>query len=106
MGISPGLAILFVLLLIVWIVVLVWVGQRMLAFIQRRTGWHPRDWRNWASCTVALVLMIHLANWLIDLLGALADGRGLATGPGFPPWYLIAAVAIAVPLAALRMRGD
>ncbi|MXO91753.1 hypothetical protein [Pontixanthobacter aquaemixtae] len=100
-GIGPGVALLAVAALLVWIVLLVWLAQRILRFIGLRTGWGPLDPRNIGVTFVLLAGAIHLGNYALDWLG----GSGVASQDGavsFPTAFLIGSVAIGVGIAAIR----
>ena len=100
-GLGLGGALIGALALIVWIVVLVWLAERVLRFIGLRTGWPPLDARNIASTILLLSAAIHLGNYAIDLIEtALRD----LPAPGFPipSAFLIGSVAIGTGIAAIR----
>lgn len=101
---SPAILLIVLLLVLIWMVVLVWLGDRMLGYVSRRTGWSMRDWRNWLVSTALLIALIHVANWAIDVAEAMLRGSEIVTSPGWPGAFLIGSVAIGVPIAALRRR--
>lgn len=103
-SLGPAGLLLIILLVIIWMVVLVWLGDRLLGHVARRTKWRMRDWRNWVASTFILIGLIHLANWLIDIAESLLGGEAVDLSPGWPSAFLIGSVAIAVPIAALRRR--
>lgn len=103
-SLGPGAAVLILLLVAIWMVVLAWLGDRMLGYVSRRTGWRMRNWRSWVASTCALIAIIHVANWAIDVAENLLGGDQVDLSPGWPSAFLIGSVAIAVPIAALRRR--
>ena len=94
--IGPGMGILALVALIIWLVILVWLAERVLRFVGLRTSWGPLDPRNMLIALTMLVGAIHLGNYAIDLI----SGNGAALG--FPGAFLIGSVAIGVGIAAVR----
>lgn len=90
--------------LIVWIVVLVWLSERILRFIGLRTAWGPLDPRNLVTTFLLLGGAIHLANFLLDRLDNAMQRNSASSGLTFPGAFLIASVALAVGIAAVRWR--
>lgn len=88
--------------LAVWILILVWLAQRVLRFIGLRTGWAPLDVRNMLAAVVLLTGAIHLGNYLLDVLEASMRGGSSGSTLGFPGAFLIGSVAIGVGIAAIR----
>ncbi len=102
-GFGLGGALIGLAALLVWIVVLVWLAERVLRFIGLRTGWRPLNWRNMTLSVVILAGAIHVGNFLIDWIEATISGtaRPFIT---FPSAFLIGSVAIAVGIAAIRWQ--
>ncbi len=100
-GFGLGGSLVAVLALIVWIVVLVWLAERVLRFIGLRTGWPPLDARNIASTILLLGAAIHLGNYAIDLVEAMVRG-GVTPAIPIPSAFLIGSVAIGTGIAAIR----
>ncbi len=101
-GLGLGGALLGAVALIIWIVILVWLSERILRFIGLKTSWGPLDPRNLGVTIILLGGAIHLGNWAVDWVESLVgnvDGPG---APGFPSAFLIGSVAIAVGIAGVR----
>ena len=88
--------------LLVWIVVLVWLSERILRFVGLRSGWRPLDPRNVIITFVMLIGAIHFGNYLLDLLERSMRGGDYAVPLAFPSAFLIGSVAIGVGIAAMR----
>lgn len=97
-----GMSILTIILLLAWILILVWLSDRMLRMVGRRTGWGATDWRNWLLCFVLLVAGIFLANYALDWLEYALGTRAGAPVLALPGAFLLGSVAIAVPVAGIR----
>ena len=102
-SLSPGTALLALVLVAAWIMVLVWLSARTLRIVARGTGWAVAEWRSVLLTFVTLLAAIHFGNWLITLLGDHAAGT-VSSWPGFPPAFLIGSVAIGVGVAMVRAR--
>ncbi|MGB3739736.1 MAG: hypothetical protein WA948_10330 [Pontixanthobacter sp.] len=101
MGLGLGGALIGALALFVWIVVLVWLAERVLRFIGVRTGWPPLDARNIVSTILLLGGAIHLGNYAIDLVEATIRDIPVPDLP-IPSAFLIGSVAIGTGIAAIR----
>ncbi|MGB3754641.1 MAG: hypothetical protein WA954_12200 [Parerythrobacter sp.] len=104
LSLGPGLLVLALLVLMVWVVVLVMLAGWIMLFLRSRHGWALFDWRTIAIPFVGLIAAIQLGNYLLDLLGSAIDGGGAAE-LAFPSAFLIGSVAIGVGIAAVRARG-
>lgn len=101
-GLGAGFYLLAAIGLLIWILILVWLSQRILRFIGVRTGWRPLDWRNLMSAFIALTAAIQLGNFAIDRIEALVSGVENYASLHMPGAFLIGSVAIAVGIAAVR----
>ncbi|MGB7372746.1 hypothetical protein [Pontixanthobacter sp.] len=101
---GPGAALLALLALVVWIVILVWLSERILRFVGVRSGWGPLDPRNLAISLVLLTSAIHFGNYLLDLLERALRGASYAVPLTVPSAFLIGSVAIGVGIAAVRWQ--
>ncbi|MGB7408926.1 MAG: hypothetical protein WA908_10510 [Pontixanthobacter sp.] len=100
-GLGLGGALIGALALIVWIVVLVWLAERVLRFTGLRTGWPPLDWRNIAVSIIVLGGAIHFGNYAIDIVEAFVRDQSSPSVP-IPSAFLIGSVAIGTGIAAIR----
>ena len=100
--IGPGGALLAVLMLIVWIVILIWLSERVLRFLGIRTAWRPLDPRSLVSTFALLTGAIHLGNYALDLLDSAFRTPSYPVSLGFPSAFLIGSVAIGVGIAGVR----
>ncbi|MDN3646524.1 hypothetical protein QWY75_09975 [Pontixanthobacter aestiaquae] len=99
---SAGGLLLLLLGLLIWIVLLVWLSERILRFIGLRTAWGPLDPRNMIGAFLLLTGAIHLGNYGLDLIEqSMSDGANTASLT-FPSAFLIGSVAIGVGIAAVR----
>lgn len=103
-GLAAGSLLLGAVLLVFWIVILVWLSQRLLRIVARGTGWRPTSWRAVLLTFVTLLAAVHFGNWIITLLDGQITGQPFAA-PGFPPAFLIGSIAIGVGVAMARLRG-
>ncbi|GAA4642859.1 hypothetical protein GCM10023115_08190 [Pontixanthobacter gangjinensis] len=101
-GLGFGGLLIAIVALAVWILVLVWLAQRVLRFIGLRSGWAPLDGKNMLAAAVLLTGAIHLGNYLLDVLEASMRGSAGAVELSFPGAFLIGSVAIGVGIAAIR----
>lgn len=100
--IGPGGILLAIVALLIWIIILVWLSERVLRFVGMRSGWRPLDLRNLAVTVLLLVGAIHMGNYLLDLLErAMRDGSYVVQ-LGYPSAFLIGSVAIGTGIAAVR----
>ncbi len=97
-----GMSLLTLFLLIAWILILVWLSDRLLRIVSRRTGWAPTDWRGWLLCFVLLVAGVFLGNYAIDWLDYAMGTRAKQPMLAVPGAFLLGSVAIAVPVAGIR----
>lgn len=100
--IGPGGILIAIIALLIWIIILVWLSQRVLRFVGLRTGWRPLDPRNLAVTVLLLVGAIHLGNYLLDLLERAMRGADYTVHLVFPSAFLIGSVAIGTGIAAVR----
>lgn len=100
--IGPGGILIAIIALLVWIIILVWLSERVLRFVGMRTGWRPLDPRNLVVTVLLLVGAIHCGNYLLDLLERAMRGADYAVQLGFPSAFLIGSVAIGSGIAAVR----
>lgn len=103
-GIGVGGALLGAVALIAWIVILVWLAERILRYIGIRTSWGPLDPRNVLITFALLTGVIHLANYLLDQIDNSMGGSDGGVPLTFPGAFLIGSVAMAVGVAAVRWR--
>ena len=97
---NPLLALGALVLLGLGLVVLVILATILRQVFAANFGWGAWDWRTVLASFVILVGAIHFGNYALSLLD------GAETPPaGFPPAFLIGAVAIGVGIAAIRGRG-
>lgn len=101
---TPAGALLTLAVLAVWILVMVWVADRIRLFVARRTGWAGLDWRNLGCTFFLLVAAIHLGNFAIDVVDRWSRGGEYPLSLGFPGAFLIGSVAIGVGIAAVRTK--
>lgn len=102
-GVSPGIALAVGALLVVWLVIVTWLGGWLLRRIARATGWSVRSWRSIALAFATLLAAIHFGNAVVQAAEDWNAGRPLVWPP-FPPAFLIGSVAIGVGIAAVRTR--
>lgn len=102
-ALSIGNLLLGAVLLLFWVVILVWLSQRMLRIIAHGTGWQATGWRAALLAYVSLLAAVHFGNWLITVLDHQITGEPTAW-PGFPPAFLIGSIAIGVGVALVRLR--
>lgn len=103
-GLTPGLALLALAVLIVWIVVMVWIGGRVQAFLHRHTGWSALDWRSLLGATLLLTGAIHFGSFALDLFDRWSRHGHYKLSLEFPGVFLIGSVAIGVGIAAVKSR--
>ena len=103
-GVGPGTALVVLLAILVWIVILVWLGARVQAFLTERFGWGRLDWRALVGSVVLLVAAIHLGNRALDWIERAFAGGDWAVPLGFPSAFLIGSVAIGCGVAWVRGR--
>ena len=101
-GLGLGGALLALIGLLIWIVLLVWLSERILRFIGIRTAWGPIDPRNMLASFVLLTGAIHLGNYGLDLLDSAMREVGYDVPLAFPGTFLIGSVAIGVGIAGVR----
>ncbi|WPZ04111.1 hypothetical protein T8S45_00845 [Blastomonas marina] len=103
-----GMSLITLVLLLAWILILVWLSDRLLRMVSRRTGWGPTDWRSWLLCFVLLVAGIFLGNHALDWLDYAMGTRAAQPMLAVPGAFLLGSVAIAVPVAGIRAarRGE
>lgn len=101
---GPGAALIALLALVVWIIILVWLSERILRFVGLRSGWGPLDPRNIVISFVMLTAAIHLGNYLLDVLERMLRGASYAVPLTVPSAFLIGSVAIGVGIAAVRWQ--
>lgn len=101
-GLGMGGAVLALIGLLIWIVLLVWLSERILRFIGIRTAWGPFDPRNMLATFVLLTAAIHLGNYALDLLDSSMREVSYDVPLVFPGAFLIGSVAIGVGIAAIR----
>ena len=101
-GLGIGGALLAAIGLIIWIVLLVWLSERILRFIGIRTAWGPLDLRNMLLAFVLLVGAIHFGNYGLDLIDNSMRDADTGVPLTFPGAFLIGSVAIGVGIAAVR----
>lgn len=102
-ALAGGTMMLAAVLLLFWIVILVWLSQRLLRIIAHGTGWRAAGWRAALLAFVTLLAVVHFGNWLITVLDHQITGEPTAW-PGFPPAFLIGSIAIGVGVAWVRLR--
>lgn len=103
-GLGPGGLLIAAAALIVWILILVWLSEKILQFVGKRTAWGPLDPRNMVGSFLLLLGAIHFGNYALDLLESAMGGRSAEAALTFPNAFLIGSVAIAVGVAAIRWR--
>ncbi|MFZ1742770.1 MAG: hypothetical protein WAT93_07940 [Pontixanthobacter sp.] len=101
-GLGYGFVLAALIGLLIWIVILVWLSERILRFIGIRTGWRPLDWRNLLTAFVLLTGAVHFGNFAIDRIEVLVSGVENHAYLGMPGAFLIGSVAIGVGIAAVR----
>ena len=101
-GLGIGGALLAAIGLIIWIVLLVWLSERILRFIGIRTAWGPLDPRNMLLTLVLLTGAIHFGNYGLDLIDHAMRDSDARVALTFPGAFLIGSVAIGVGIAAVR----
>lgn len=101
-GMGMGGALLALAGLLIWIVLLVWLSERVLRFIGIRTAWGPFDPRNMLAAFVLLTAAIHLGNYGLDMLDSSLSDVSYEVPLTFPSAFLIGSVAIGVGIAAIR----
>lgn len=100
--IGPGVALLALAALLVWIGLLVWLASWLILRLRGRYGWKLLDWRTIVVPFLVLTGAIHLGNYALDWLNE-AFGSGQHEAPvGFPSAFLIGSVAIGVGIAVVR----
>lgn len=100
--IGPGGILLAIIALLIWIIILVWLSERVLRFVGIRSGWRPLDPRNLAVTILLLVGAIHFGNYLLDLLERAMRGASYSVPLDYPSAFLIGSVAIGAGIAAVR----
>ncbi len=101
---NPGIAILVVVLLLIWIAILAWLATSILNFCARRYGWGPMNWRGWLVAFGGLVAAIHIANYLLDLLNVVLSDSPNSVHLTYPSAFLIGSVAIGVGVAVVHLK--
>ena len=101
-GMSPGVALLALAAILVWIGVLVWLASWIILRLRTRYGWGLFDWRTILIPLAGLTAAIHLGNYTLDWLGGSISGDGSGMPVGFPSAFLIGSVAIGVGIAVVR----
>lgn len=101
---NPGVALMVLVLVLVWVAILAWLASAILRYCAHWFGWDARNWRGWLVAFGSLVVAIHLANYLLDLLDVAVSGSGKALTLSPPGAFLIGSVAIGVGIAVVNAR--
>lgn len=102
LGLGLGGSLLALAALVIWIIILVWLAERIMHFIGVKTGWRPLDLRTLLSVTLLLGCAIHFGNYLVDLIEASLRDGGATPRLTVPSAFLIGSVAISVGVAGIR----
>ncbi len=102
LGLGLGGSLLAVAALVIWIIILVWLAERIMHFIGVKTGWRPLDLRTLLTVTLLLGGAIHFGNYAVDWIEASLSEGSVAPRLTVPSAFLIGSVAISVGIAGIR----